>query len=75
MPGNGDWLQIIILLIIFGGGIIRFIAKNLFAAGRPQGQAGEANRPKSPALQFLEKIREQNESIAARQARAPTPPP
>lgn len=75
MPGNGDWLQIIILLIIFGGGIIRFIAKNLFAAGKPQGQAGEANRPKSPALQFLEKIREQNESIAARQARAPTPPP
>ena len=75
MPENFDWLQIIILLIIFGGGIIRFIAKNLFAAGKPQGQAGEANRPKSPALQFLEKIREQNESIAAREARAPTPPP
>jgi hypothetical protein len=75
MPGNGDWLQLIILLIIFGGGIIRFIAKNLFAAGKPQGQAGEANRPKNPALQFLEKIREQNEAIAARQTRVPTPPP
>ncbi len=75
MPENFNWLQLIILLIIFGGGIIRFIAKNLFAAGKPQGQAGEANRPKSPALQFLEKIREQNESIAARQARVPTPPP
>ena len=75
MPGNFDWFQLIILLVIFGGGIIRFIYKNLFAAGKPRGQAGEAGRPKSPVLQFLEKIREQSESIAARQTRAPTPPP
>ena len=75
MPGQFDWIQLVILLIIFGGGIIRFISKNLFAAGKPQDPAGEAGRPKSPALQFLEKIRERNESIAARQARAPLSPP
>ena len=71
MPERFDWTQILILLIIFGGGIVRLIVQNLASRKNPQGQAEQPPRAKSPALELLDKIREQNESVVTRQAQAP----
>ncbi|MEC8895398.1 MAG: hypothetical protein VX675_03660, partial [Planctomycetota bacterium] len=71
MDERFPWQQIIILLLIFGGSILKFIFQG---RGQEENQPGQAGRPpgaKSPALEILEKIREQNESVAARQAQAP----
>ncbi len=68
------WQQIIILLLIFGGSILKFIFQN---RGQEENQQGPAGRPpgvKSPALEILEKIREQNESVVAREAKASARP-
>lgn len=65
------WQNIIILLIIFGGSILRFIFQNRGTKEKPQGQAGHSPRARSPALEILEKLRQENESVAARQAQAP----
>lgn len=75
MPERGDWVQLIILLLIFGGGIIRFIFQNLFPGNKPENRAGQPPRPKSPAIDILQKLRENNEAVAARQATPPNPPP
>jgi len=75
MPDRFDWTQILILLIIFGGGIVRLIVQNLVSKKNPQGQAEQPPRAKSPALELLDKIREQNESIATRQAQVPAGDP
>jgi hypothetical protein len=67
------WQQIIILLLIFGGSILKFIFQK---RGEEENQPGPAGRPpgaKSPALEILEKIREQNESVVARKAQASAP--
>ncbi|MEE3181575.1 MAG: hypothetical protein VX288_06670 [Planctomycetota bacterium] len=71
MDERFPWQQIIILLLIFGGSILKFIFQG---RGQEENQPGQAGRPpgaKSPALEILEKIREQNESVAARQVQAP----
>ena len=71
MEERFPWQQIIILLLIFGGSILKFIFQG---RGQKENQPGQPGRPpgaKSPALEILEKIREQNESVAARQAQAP----
>ena len=71
MPGKIDWIQILILLIVFGGGIIRFIVQSLSSGKKVPGQGELVARPKSPALEILEKLRENDEAIATRQARPP----
>ncbi len=75
MPERFDWTQILILLIIFGGGIVRFIVQNLASRKNPQGQAEQPPRAKSPALEILDTIREQNESVVTRQAQVPAGDP
>ncbi len=71
MPGKIDWIQLLILLIIFGGGIIRFIVQNLTSGKKVPDQGELVARPKSPAVEILEKLRQNEEAIATRQA----PPP
>ena len=71
MPGKIDWIQLLILLIIFGGGIIRFIVQNLTSGKKVPDQGELVARPKSPAVEILEKLRQNEEAIATRQARAP----
>ena len=71
MPGKIDWIQILILLVVFGGGIIRFIVQNLTSGKKVPGQGEPLARPKSPAVEILEKLRQNEEAIATRQARAP----
>ena len=71
MEERFPWQNIIILLLIFGGSILKFIFQK---RGQEENQPGQTGRPpgaKSPALEILEKIRVQNESVAARQAQAP----
>ncbi len=74
------WEQIIILLLIFGGSILKFIFQSREAKEEQQRpasqlrsrlrQAGRPPQAKSPALEILDKIREQNESVIAPEARA-----
>ena len=71
MPGKIDWIQLLILLIVFGGGIIRFIVQNLTSGKKVPDQGEPLARPKSPAVEILEKLRQNEEAIATRQARAP----
>ena len=71
MPGKIDWIQLLILLVIFGGGIIRFIVQNLTSGKKVPDQGERVARPKSPAVEILEKLRQNEEAIATRQA----PPP
>ena len=71
MPGKIDWVQLLILLVIFGGGIIRFIVQNLTSGKKVPDQGERVARPKSPAVEILEKLRQNEEAIATRQA----PPP
>ena len=71
MPGKIDWIQLLILLVIFGGGIIRFIVQNLISGKKVPDQGEPLARPKSPAVEILEKLRQNEEAIATRQA----PPP
>ncbi len=72
MPGKIDWIQLLILLVVFGGGIIRFIARNLTSGRKVPDQGERIPRPKSPALEILDKLRQNEETIATRQARAPS---
>ena len=72
MPGKIDWIQLLILLVVFGGGIIRFIARNLTSDRKVPDQGERIPRPKSPALEILDKLRQNEETIATRQARAPS---
>ncbi len=74
MPGKIDWIQLLILLVVFGGGIIRFIAKNLTSGRKVPDRGERIPRPKSPALEILDKLRQNEETIATRQARAPGAP-
>ena len=74
MPGKFDWIQLVILLLVFGGGIIRFIVQNVFS-GKDTPQKGDGvPRPRSPAVDFLDKLRENEEAIATRQAAPPSAP-
>ncbi len=77
MDERFPWQNIIILLLIFGGSILKFIFQNRGQEGDQPGQAGRPPRAKTPALEILEKIREQNETVVARPGHAPatgTPP-
>lgn len=67
-----DWLQLLILLIVFGGGIIRFIGKILTSGKKVPDQGERIPRPKSPALEILDELRQNHEAIATRQAQAPS---
>ncbi len=71
MEERFPWQNIIILLLIFGGSILKFIFQGRGQEGNQPGQTGRPAGAKSPALEILEKIRVQNESVAARQAQAP----
>ena len=64
MPGKIDWIQLLILLIVFGGGIIRFIVQSLTSGKEVPDQGKPIARPKSPAVEILEKLRENEEAIA-----------
>ena len=75
MPGKIDWIQLLILLIVFGGGIIRFIVQSLTSGKEVPDQGKPIARPKSPAVEILEKLRENEEAIATRQAQAPSSAP
>lgn len=66
-----NWINILILLVIFGGGIVRFIFQNLLSGKNARDPAGQPPQAKSPALEILEKLRQQNQSVAARQAQTP----
>ena len=72
MPGKIDWIQLLILLVVFGGGIIRFIMRNLTSGRKVPDRGERVPRPKSPALEILDKLRQNEETIATRQAQAPS---
>jgi hypothetical protein len=62
MRDRGEWIQIIILLIFVGLGLVKFLLQTLFSrAGRA---APPPQRPRSPAIDMLERLRADSERAA-----------
>lgn len=71
MKDHGEWIQIVLFLIFAGLAVARVVIAKFW--NKMQDNEPSPQKPKSPAIQMLERMRAENEQAAAVMEEAPTP--